>query len=450
MLSREENELITRTGPGTLMGNLFRQYWLPAVLSSELPEPDCTPVRVLLLSEKLIAFRDTNGKVGLVADSCPHRGASLFFGRNEECGLRCVYHGWKFDVAGNCVDMPNEPAESNFKHKVKAVAYPCEERNGVVWTYMGPRSAPPPLPKLESNMLPEGEWTVTAIQRECNWLQGLEGDFDTSHAGFLHSGSTRIETLPEKSFAYYMAKNKTPYYAVVDTPGGAMYTGYREAEPGYLYHRIAQFMFPSVTMTPVGVLGSAVRAKPWVPMDDEHSLAFYMLPKATSRAARGEAVNRRDGLNPDGQFEQLLPNTTEWLGRFRMSANASNDFLMDREKQRRNEVYSGVTGTVLQDQMITESEGKIYDRTTEHLGTSDVMIIHLRRRMLAAARALADQGITPPGVDDPDVYAVKSGGVILPKDADWVEATQELRRGFTDHPEIDPAVEGAAMDRRGR
>src|SRR2546429_9108577 len=172
MLKREDNELITRVGPGTPMGNLMREYWVPALLSSELPGPDCDPKRVLLLGEQLIGFRDSNGRPGLIQNNCPHRGASLFFGRNEEAGLRCVYHGWKFDVEGTCVDMPNEPAESDFKHKVKAVAYPCRERGGIVWAYLGPRQAPPALPDLEPNMLADDQVVVTAIQRECNWLQG--------------------------------------------------------------------------------------------------------------------------------------------------------------------------------------------------------------------------------------------------------------------------------------
>src|SRR5436305_643606 len=164
MLSKEENDFVSRIGPGTPMGDLMRQYWLPAALSSELPSPDSDPVRVLLLGEKLIAFRDTSGRVGLMPHNCPHRGASLFFGRNEENGLRCVYHGWKFDASGACVDMPNEPAESDFKQKVKAVAYPCAERNGLIWTYMGPRQSPPPLPDLEANNLADGEYNVSAVQ----------------------------------------------------------------------------------------------------------------------------------------------------------------------------------------------------------------------------------------------------------------------------------------------
>src|SRR5438105_7356794 len=199
MLSHEENELISRVGPGTPMGNLMREYWLPAMVSSELPSPDCDPVRVMLLGEKLIAFRDTNGNVGLVANNCPHRGASLFFGRNEESGLRCVYHGWKFAVDGTCLDMPNEPAESDFRTKVKAVAYPTQERGGIVWTYMGPRADPPPMPDLEANML-EGA-TAAAFQLESNWLQILEGDIDTTHVGFLHYGGLSPEEQPPGTFS---------------------------------------------------------------------------------------------------------------------------------------------------------------------------------------------------------------------------------------------------------
>src|SRR6187200_2312993 len=177
MLKQEENELITRVGPGTPMGNFMREYWMPALLSSELPGPDSDPLRVLLLGEKLIAFRDTNGQVGLVDQACPHRGASLFFARNEECGLRCVYHGWKFTADGSCVDMPNEPAESDFRTRVRAVAYPTRERGGIVWAYLGPRAEPPPLPDLEANMVEHA--SAYATQVECNWLQVIEGDVDT-------------------------------------------------------------------------------------------------------------------------------------------------------------------------------------------------------------------------------------------------------------------------------
>src|SRR5713226_7350066 len=181
MLSQEENELITRVGPGTPMGNLFREYWLPAMLSEELPAADGDPVRVLMLGEQLIAYRDSNGNIGLLANNCPHRGASLFFGRNEAEGLRCVYHGWKFAVDGTCLDMPNEPAESDFRTKVKAVAYPTTERNCIIWAYLGPRSTPPPLPDFEANMLGGQDCVVSIIHRSCNWMQGWEGEMDTVH-----------------------------------------------------------------------------------------------------------------------------------------------------------------------------------------------------------------------------------------------------------------------------
>src|SRR5207248_6766233 len=174
MLSKQDNDYMCKVGPGTPMGNLMRQYWIPALMSRGLPSLDCPPVRTRLLGENLIAFRTTSGTVGLVANACPHRGASLFFGRNEEDGLRCVYRGWKFDVTGQCVDMPSEPAESNFKTKIKAAAYPCVERGGAVWTYMGPREVPPPLPQFEANMLPSAR--ASRSMRECNYMQSLEGD----------------------------------------------------------------------------------------------------------------------------------------------------------------------------------------------------------------------------------------------------------------------------------
>ena len=435
MLRAEENEYVTRVGPGTPMGNLMRQYWLPAMLSSELPKPDCPPVRVLLLGEKLIAFRDSDGRVGLLDNFCPHRGASLFFGRNEECGLRCVYHGWKFDVEGRCVDMPSEPPDSNFKNKVRARAYPCRERGGVVWAYMGPRETAPPLPDIEANQLPEDNCQVTAYQRECNWLQGLEGDIDTAHIGFLHFGSERAEDQLEGTFRYYTLKDRAPRYAVLDTEYGAMYGAYRPAGPGQQYWRIAQFLFPFYTMTPTGLLGRQIIGRAWVPMDDHHMLLFSMTPKPSAEfiAAR----ERGGAIRP-----LLKPNTTDWHGRFRLEADESNDYLMDRGRQEQDEEYSGIAGIHLQDQAITESMGPIYDRTQEHLGSSDAMVIRVRRRLIAAARALQESGAMPPGVEQPEVYRQRSGGVILDEGADWVEATRELRRAYVDHPELDLAIVG--------
>ena len=178
MLSREDNERLTRVGPGTPMGELMRRYWVPATLSHQIAAPDSPPVRVKLLGERLVAFRDTQGRVGLLGEQCPHRTASLFFGRNEECGLRCVYHGWKFDVEGNCVDLPSEPRDYNLQSRVKATAYPCVERGGVVWAYMGPPEHKPEFPELEWTRVPDDQRHLTRHIQECNWLQGLEGGFD--------------------------------------------------------------------------------------------------------------------------------------------------------------------------------------------------------------------------------------------------------------------------------
>jgi len=439
MLSREDNELLCKVGPGTPTGALMRQYWIPALMSSELPEKDGAPVRVRLLGESLIAFRATSGKIGLIQNHCPHRGASLFFGRNEEEGLRCVYHGWKFDCEGACVDMPNEPAESNFKSKVRATAYPCVERNEIIWTYMGPRQTPPPLPDIEPNMLPAGEYQVQKVLRECNWFQGLEGDIDTSHLGFLHLGAVKAEQTKPGTFDYYNVTDRAPKYEVVDTEFGTSYGAYRPAEADTYYWRIAHFLFPFFTMIPTGILGMQVLVRAWVPIDDNHMM-FWSIAAPRSRVGTG-AAGGASGLSANGRpvaaagsraggFE-FLPDTSDWTGKFRLTQNKDNDYLIDRKAQR-TDSYTGIAGIHQQDQAVTESMGPIYDRSQEHLGTSDAMVIRTRRRVINAARALRDGGTIPPGVDDPAVYRHRSGGVILPRDADWREATKGLRRAFVE------------------
>jgi phenylpropionate dioxygenase-like ring-hydroxylating dioxygenase large terminal subunit len=430
------------------MGKLMRQYWVPVFLSSELPYPDSPPVRVRILGENLIGFRATSGRVGLVANSCPHRGASLFFGRNEEDGLRCVYHGWKFDVTGACVDMPSEPAESNFKNKVRAVAYRCQERNGVIWAYLGSRSESdlPPLPDIEPNLLPEEQTSVQKVLRECNYMQGLEGDIDTSHLAYLHLGAIKPEETQPGSFDYYTVADRAPRYDVLDTEFGTSYGAYRPAEADTYYWRVAHFLFPFYTMIPTGVLGVQVLVRAWVPVDDEHMM-FWSFAVPTTRAqgqgsppgvnasaGSGAAIVQRAGRpagGPAGSFE-YLPDTTDWLGKFRLAQNASNDYKIDREEQRTRS-FTGIPGIHQQDQAITESMGPIYDRSHEHLGTSDAMVIRTRRRLINAAKALQRDGTVPPGVEDPTVYHYRSGGVILPRTADWLEATKDLRNAFKQH-----------------
>jgi len=448
MLSKEDNDLLCRVGPGTAMGCLIRDYWIPALMSSELPEPNGPPERLRLLGENLVAFRDSEGRVGILAQSCPHRGASLFFGRNEGGGLRCVYHGWKYDVDGRCLDMPSEPPESNpstgspnaarqrgsesagragqaFKDKIRATAYPCRERGGVIWTYMGTRTTLPPLPDLEPNLLPDGEHQVDKVLRECNWFQGLEGEIDTSHFGFLHLGKVSPDDAVPGSFDYYMVKDRAPRYVTMDTQFGTSYGAYRPADEDTYYWRIAHFLFPCFSMIPPGALGRQILVRAWVPLDDEHVMFWTMgtrqpLPGGGQVDARASNIGQ---LFPGTTRSfRYAPNTTDWLGKWRLIPSRENDYLIDREVQRTSS-FTGIDGIHTQDQAITESMGRIADRSGEHLGSSDAMVIRTRQRVLNAAKALRDHGRTPPGVNNPEVYRVRSGSVVLPRDADWLAAT---------------------------
>ncbi|HEY3117414.1 MAG TPA: Rieske 2Fe-2S domain-containing protein [Chloroflexota bacterium] len=423
MLTTEDNDLLTRIGPGTPMGNLLRQYWLPVLMSSELPEDDGAPKRVRILGEDLIGFRTTTGQVGLLANNCSHRGASLFFGRNEEDGLRCVYHGWKYDVLGHCVDMPNEPPETSFADRIRHQAYPCREQSGVIWTYMGPRQDPPPLPDLEWMTLPAAHFKLSKTLRESNWAQALEGDFDNAHVSFLHS---RLQIRSGDGLASrIMNFRKAPYLDVVETEYGVMYCARRDANEQEYNYRIIQFMFPNFALITTGGPGSQgiIPGDMWVPIDDENTMLW------------GVDWNPTDPLKPDpdpdgSQAHKFLPNGTGWLDQWQPVANMTNDYLLDYEIQK-NVQFSGIPTIELQDKGITESMGRIFDRTFEHLGTTDAMVVKIRERLIAAAKALRDEGVTPPGVDRPELYRLRSAIVNLPRDVDWVEATREIRKSHT-------------------
>jgi phenylpropionate dioxygenase-like ring-hydroxylating dioxygenase large terminal subunit len=391
MTTAIEGMELTRVGPGTVMGELMRQYWIPAGLSSELAR-DGSPLRLMLLGEKLIAFRDSAGRVGVLDHRCPHRCASLFLGRNEEGGLRCIYHGWKFDVAGNCVEMPSVPPHQDFKHKVRAKAYQVVERAGVIWVYMGSRSAAPPLPALEILDVPEDEIRVSFIQRDCNYLQALEGEIDTSHFGFLHAGHVDPEDVAEEEPLRHTITIRAPEYQLADTAWGTQYAGYRPCGPGLTYWRFANFLFPFWTQAPNGQFDSHVHARAWVPLDDGHTMFCFLWWQRGASAMTQQQPAFKDGtpIGGAGRGNIFLPNTTDWLGRWRLAANAGNDWGIDRAAQSNNTIYSGIDGIHLQDQAITESMGPIVDHAFEHLGPSDQMITRTRRRLLRAARALRD------------------------------------------------------------
>lgn len=439
MLSAEDNEVLTRVGPGTAMGQLFRQYWLPFLLPWEV-ESDGPPLRIRLLGENLVAFRDTAGRVGLLADNCPHRGASLFFGRNEEAGLRCVYHGWKFDATGQCVDMPNEPPESNFKDKIRHGAYPCMEHGGIIWTYMGPREAPPPLPQLEWTEVPESHRYIAKRVQHCNWAQALEGEIDQSHVGFTHSrvadhqaGAPDQETDGRhwNAINQYARIDRHPVFFALDAEGGVLVNARRRADDiDMYYHRLTNFLMPCHTMPPSGVQDDNPSRvyRGWIPIDDENTLVVAVEFNPGRPLTAEELASRMGGAGAGFVGEDhFKPPSSEPFGRWEPKGSWENDFFLDRELQR-TKLFSGIPEFWAQDAALQMGMGLIVDRTAETLGISDLGITRVRNRLLAAAKALRDQGVVPPGVDDPQAYRVRSTLAFLPKHANWIEATEELRR----------------------
>ncbi len=383
MLTTENNELISQVGPGTPMGAVMRRYWMPAMVSEELREPDGTPVRVRLLGEELIAFRDSQGHIGLVANACPHRGASMFFGRNEESGLRCVYHGWKFDVEGTCTDMPNEPAESNFKHKIRIAAYPCEEKGGVIWAYMGPAEKRPPLPGYEWMRLPDGHRHISKTYEDCNWLQGLEGGIDSSHSSFAHR--TFANDSPTEGYLSYRARSTAPRLEVMNTGWGYTYASIRHLnEENQDFVRCYQFVMPFQQQRAGGIgrgdqRRGMVNGHMWVPIDDRSQYVYnFQYPMD------GGPLDKDMWLNQEHQagrgLQDFLPGP-----KYELIKNPRNDWEIDRDVQRTIN-FTGITGTNTQDFALQVTMGPVYDRTKEHLGSADTAIIAARRLLLQAMR----------------------------------------------------------------
>ena len=274
MLSADDNERLTRTGPGTPMGELFRRFWVPVLLARELPEPDCPPVRVTVLGEELLAFRDTRDRIGLVEPTCPHRGANLFFGRNEDCGLRCVYHGWKFDVDGRCVEIPTMARDEGMRARVGLKAYPAVERGDVVWAYLGPPEHRPELPDLEFGLVPPDHRFVTKKLQQCNWAQACEGALDTAHFSFLHTPVV-VPEVPERHrgnplahAVRWMVDDPAPVFHVLDHDAGLLLAASRQADGDDLYWRVTQFLMPNHSLAPGAGPGDSLFGQTWVPIDD--------------------------------------------------------------------------------------------------------------------------------------------------------------------------------------
>jgi len=423
MLSREENELLTQTGPGTPAGAYFRRFWLPALLASELPGPDCPPVRIRLLGEDLIAFRDTNGQIGLMDEFCAHRRASLFWGRNEECGLRCVYHGWKFDINGNCTEMPNEPPEYAFQNRVRITAYQVREHGGVIWAYLGPGECRPELPKLEWARVLESHRHISKRFQETNYLQAVEGGIDSSHSNFLHASvdafrltDSYVEKVKTSSNlrAKYHVLDKAPRFTVKKTDYGLIIAVRRNAEEDTYYWRLTQFLLPSHTIIPYQP-GLSIHGHCWVPRDDETCWVwtFSWNPDAPLSGEEMDAIREETFVH-----SKVDPVT------FRPLRNKDNNYLVDREAQRISNM-TGIHGFAAQDQAIQESMGPIVDRTRERLGASDAGIIATRKLLLQEIRGL-ESGQEPFAASHGDAYWVRSASLLLKREVDLEEGAREI------------------------
>jgi phenylpropionate dioxygenase-like ring-hydroxylating dioxygenase large terminal subunit len=419
MLTHEENEMLTRTGAGTPMGELFRSYWIPALLSEEVPGRDGAPVRVKLLGEELIAFRDSEGVVALVEPRCPHRGANLFFGRNEEGGIRCVFHGWKFNARGECLDMPTLPPEAAARmgDKARIKAYPTREWGDFIWAYLGP-GEPPELPQMEFALLPAAHRHVSKKYQECNWAQAAEGGVDTAHFSFLHqpvvssedelahkaARATRgySQKTMSQDHVRWMRDDTRPRYEVRKHDSGLVLGASRKAGPGEHYWRIAQYLMPCHGYTPSATPGQTYHGQTWVPIDDESCWVYVY----SWNPVRPITEEERQGYRTGGA---VYP---EMDASYRPVRNRANDYLIDRRLQK-TENFTGIVGVSEQDAAIQDSQGRIADRTRELLGPTDIGVVQFRRLMLQAARD-RQAGKAPLGVNAPQAYRVRAGGIVAP------------------------------------
>ncbi len=449
MLTREDNDILIHVGPGTMMGNLLRRYWTPALLSQELPEPDCTPVRVRLLGEDLVAFRDTTGKTGLLDVNCPHRGTSLFFGRNEEEGLRCVYHGWKFDVTGQCVDMPSEPPDSNFKSKLKAKAYPTHESGGIVWTYMGPPETMTGFRDFGTENLPREQWQASKNFQPMNWMQVMEGSFDTTHPSWLHmwGGAKDLEDDGSDAPGVYnsgrsqwlfWAHDRAPRVEVTATWHGMRAAGLRKTPKGNTHARLYQYIIPYTG----GPGGGGWK----VPIDDATTFSYNFRTVETAMRDGLIIGDASVGSGGMGGINRVGSRAVRSRGlafpgwpydEDGTPRNKANDWLIDREAQKSGEIYTGIRGS-FNNQDIMATQTAFTDRTKEHLGTLDRKIILIRRLLLNAAKDLA-RGIEPPALDPALPYdKIGTPDKVLAPGEDWTVL------GSENDPVLNPLREARA------
>jgi phthalate 4,5-dioxygenase oxygenase subunit len=428
MLTHEENQRLTRVGKDTPMGKLMRRYWHPLALSSELPEPDCDPILRKLLGETFVMFRDTAGRVGVMEERCLHRNASMALGRVEEGGIRCIYHGWKFDVEGNILDTPNNP-DPRFRQRLKANAYPVEERAGLIWTYIGPKELQPPFRKFAFEDVPDGNRIVLRSNIHANFLQMWEGGADSSHVSILHTNVTRPAWLNDskreiKAGDFEMIKpawdDVAPKLEIEDTGFGFHYAAMRRLAEGKLNVRVTPIFMPYGRIIPFDDFFNTVLE---VPMDDEHTATFY-IDASPSRPMKLQERLQRSGLTEDRFFKDLT-----------FVASADTRFHQDRQAMRDKSSWSGFHGITQEDSVMACSMGPINDRTREKLVAADAAVVRVRQ-LLADALDRSEAGMEPHGVPYADMTDMRAMDFNIAAEESWkAKAGRHLEK----YPTVRPA-----------
>jgi phthalate 4,5-dioxygenase len=413
MLKHEDNERLVRVGPGTPMGTLLRRYWQPMLLSWELKENDGAPLRVDLLGEELLAFRATDGRIGLVDAYCPHRRAPLFYGRNEEHGLRCVYHGWKFNVDGRCVDLPCVVENARIRENVRIKSYPTFEKGGVIWAYMGPPERKPAPPDFEWMRAPATHRNVTKNYQQNNYLQSLEGGLDTSHSSFLHNQSIGNNNTVRN-------RDGAPRIEVFPTDYGYSYVSFRNISNTEQYVRVYQYVMPFQQIRGDISDDYGTRKKVakvdghfWVPIDDHQTMTWNFVYGADESVPITPEFAEWEEARTGRGKDDFIPGT------FKLKRNLSNDHMIDRALQKKT--FTGITGIATQDIALQEGMGPIVDRSKELLVGSDAAIVAMRRMLLAATHAV-ERGEDPPGLDPERTRHVRGHDSVIPIGVDWREA----------------------------
>ncbi len=388
MLTQAENDLLCHVEGDSPMGQLMRRHWVPALLSEQVAKADGAPVRVQLFGEKLVGFRDSNGKLGLLGEACPHRKASLAFGRNEECGLRCLYHGWKFDTEGNVLEMPSEPKASILPEKAKHLSYPVREAGGFVWTYMGPAETMPEFESPPWAPHDQARVAIAKVELPCNWAQIMEGQIDSAHSSTLHSSDMRPargEAAAKGDHWVRPSTDKNPRIQVQLTNYGMRYAAIRRPIANantHDYVRITTFVAPFIALIPPNATYNVTSVI--VPRNNVSSYFHFIAWAEGEQAGIDTAAWRKFcvlevGQDVDAQFRPI-------------KRHAHNDYLQDRAAMASGDSFTGILGIPNQDIAMWESMGSIADRTQERLGASDIAIVQFRRLMIDAAKAFVDEG----------------------------------------------------------